>query len=122
MKRLRPIHYYDQLLGENFLFFLGTDPDETEKFLAKTWKFTGPLFNDRAGVALEFRAPPNRNAIVVWTRVMPKSAKDLGTLAHECVHAAHMALSFHGVRPDFENDEVLCHLVGCLVRQAMVKK
>lgn len=55
---------------------------------------------------------------VIWIR----RADDLGSLAHECVHAANFTLQLRGVKADFDNDEPLAYLVGNLMDAALSKK
>ena len=38
-----------------------------------------------------------------------------GTVAHECLHAAHRILDILGVKPDYDNDETECYTLEYIV-------
>lgn len=119
MKKIKPVHYYDELFQANYWFYLGTDISETGRHLAKHWGCDPDIVNEGLlGKTIEFKNGKSR-CIIIWTK-MPLSNKLIyPTLAHECVHAAGMALSLCGVYADFTSDETMAHYVGLLMKKAM---
>lgn len=117
-----PKIYYDELLQENFLFFIGWPISKTVAYLKRHWQFdeTNLFGTDHAGKTFEFR-DGGRRAIVIWTRLSTTNNNCFPTLAHECVHAANFALLRIGAHASFDNDETQAHLVGLLMRKSLGK-
>lgn len=121
-KKTKPLFYYDPVLMVNFWFFINWPPDKCEKFCRKHWNFDDIGFEGRAGRCIEFDNGKGKHAIAVWTRFPPRGAQHLGTIAHECVHAANMAMSSRKIKLDFDNDEYQAYLTGHLVRVSLGMK
>ena len=51
---------------------------------------------------------------LVFNPAYPYNKLDNGTIAHECVHIAHMILNPRGVLACFENDEAEAYLLGVI--------
>lgn len=56
----------------------------------------------------------NEYFTVVINPLYPFSKLDHGTIAHECVHIAHMILDSRGIVADFANDEAEAYLLGVI--------
>lgn len=114
----KPKYYFDETWMENFWFFLGWKPKDCERYLQKHWNFETLCLNG-SGKTIEFVNEKGKAAIVIWTDKKPIDPMSISVLAHECVHAVHMALNRRGVKADFDNDEVEAYLVAKLMREAM---
>ena len=56
----------------------------------------------------------NEYFTIVLNPLYPYKALDHGTIAHECVHIAHMILNSRGVVADYDNDEPEAYLLGMI--------
>lgn len=115
---MKPAWHYDETFQENYWFFLGWPIQETEKYLRKYFEFTLTL-ESKAGTCIEFQKDNGTRLIAIWMQKKPKGAYWLGTLAHECIHAANMTLKHKGVHPDFEDDETQAHLASAIFGKAL---
>ena len=113
-----PKFYWDPTWMENFWFFLGWTPGQTNSYLMKHWKID-PIQFGGDGKCIRFENDEGKSAIAIWTRRKPNNPIDLSVLAHECVHAAHFLLDCRGVKADFKNDEVEAYLVQALMKAAL---
>lgn len=119
---MKPLFHFDPVLMINFWFFVGWTPTATTKYLRKHWNFDDIGFERKCGRCIEFDNDRGKHAIVIWTRSKPKGAYEIGTLAHECVHATNMAFSARNVRLDLENDETQAYFTAHLVRVGLGMK
>lgn len=115
---MKPHYYFCETFTENFWFFLGWKTDDVEWYMKRFFTFDTLNLNGD-GKTVEFQNDKGRRVIIIWTRWNKKEKKIYSVLAHECVHAAHMCLSKKGVKPDFENDEVVAYMVQSLMRKAI---
>lgn len=117
---MKPHRYFNEMWKVNFWFFVGWDSYQTAKVLNKHWAEVSAKLHVVAGMTMDFRHEADqRQAIAVYvSKKVSKSARS-PVLAHECVHAAHMALEMRGVHPSFENDEVVAYLVETLMREGL---
>lgn len=84
----------------NYYFYLGWKPEEFKDYT----NYNGPM--DAAnGKCIEWSNKEGQ-IIKIWT----KRKTDLGSLMHECIHAAVWTLQNRGVLADWDNDEPLTYL------------
>ena len=57
----------------------------------------------------------------IWIPRKPKTAREVGTLAHEAVHAGLWLLDWVGANAEVGNDEFFGHIVGYIVTQVLSK-
>jgi hypothetical protein len=95
MKR-QPHHFYSDLYFQNFYFCPGWKKTELQK------RFAVELDESCRGVTMVTEI-----GIVIWIEEQDL----LGSLAHECVHAAKFLFKQKGVISSNENDEPLAYLV-----------
>ena len=87
------------------------------------------LAKDAVGMAFHFKAPNPENHVeaqqrsrvyYVWLSCFCGAVEDIGTLAHECFHAATMILDDLGVDTDeSDGSEALAYYLDFLVRSAL---
>ena len=66
-----------------------------------------------------FEGAPGKGP-VIWLPRVPRSADDIGSLAHEACHAVReMMVDWAGMRLNRDSDEVLCHGVGHVVKTVL---
>jgi hypothetical protein len=63
--------------------------------------------------------PDETPYVAILTRSGLAGALRIGTLAHECVHAAFRVLGDAGVVPGDQSEEVYAYLIGHLLEQAL---
>jgi len=56
---------------------------------------------------------------IIWIPNKPKTPREYGTLAHECVHAAKHVMRWAHVPDSDDTEEVLTHTVGYLVTKIL---
>ena len=116
--RNHPGFYYDPCFRQNFYFFIGWSEDKFNNYMEKN--FQSKLENISAvDGATGMIEDDEKDVILIWTRFKPKSPKEIGILAHECLHAVGMTFEKVGVRYYQDNDEPFTYLLGRLVEEAM---
>src|ERR1043165_9039756 len=71
--------------------------------------------NDEAGVF------PPEACPVLWLRRKPRTADQIGTLAHEAGHAAMGILKSRGMSINSKTEEAYCYLQGFLVKSILTE-
>jgi len=106
----RPIYYYLELYRTQYYYCLGWNASEVEALLLKL-NATLDSAIDGAGACLQIDSPTG-HVIIIWTK-----RKCTTILAHECLHAANMTLSWIGWRADMNNDEPQAYLMHHLMEK-----
>jgi len=63
----------------------------------------------------------NGGPSIIWLREPPTTPAAIGSLAHECCHAAVAVLDFAGVPIEARNDETMAYTVGHLVKTILAR-
>ena len=112
----KPGFFFCQTWMMNYWYFRGWPSNKFIKYCEKEFKFTPEISEKTSGKMIE-HTDNKGTRILIWT----KEKKDLPTLVHECIHAAHFTLAAKGFKPDFYNDEPVTYLVQSIFRYALKK-
>lgn len=102
----RPKEYFDQILEQNFWFFLGWPPEDFIEFISKGMDVSDLDLSASNGCVV---CAPN-DILMIWTKT-----EHPAFVAHECLHAVNRSFSRIGYRPDVENDEMQARFLGKLL-------
>jgi len=98
----------------NYWYFIGWPPNKFIKYCEKEFNHTPEIGESSGGKMIEI-SRGTKTRMVIWTR----DKTDLGSLVHECIHAAHFTLQIKGFKPDFLNDEPVTYLVQSIFNHAL---
>ena len=84
------------------------------------WRLDCVLVDEATEVdGLCFEGTPGRGPII-WLPRIPRTADDIGSLAHEACHAVRdMMGDWAGMQLNKDSDEVLCHGIGHVVKTVL---
>lgn len=119
MKRKRlPAFWFCEVYRVNYWFFIGWPVEDFKAFMKKRFNYQ-PKEDSTTCDGKTFVCTHNDSTIIcIWTQ-QNAGKKFMGTLAHECVHAAINTLHPRGINTCDQNDEPLAYLVGALIRKAL---
>ena len=127
---------YCDVYDTDYLFVIGGTPRETAHELAYTLG-KGDQFKERIDTAEEFDprsttlamaiSLPDTRSKAVWIPEIPKTPRQIGSVAHEALHIttalmleAGIDWSVHGTgNTTWVNDEPMAYLIGFFVREFM---
>ena len=67
-----------------------------------------------------FFQPQGKGPPIIYMPRVPRTPRDLGTLAHECLHAVTHVMDYYGVPPcNVDADEVYAHAIGHLMTKIL---
>lgn len=99
----------------NYWYFIGWDKKQFTKYCEKHFDHTPEFHSETVKGKLIEVHNDKGTKMLIWTQ----DKKDLPSLVHECVHAAHFTLALKGFKPDFYNDEPVTYLVQSIFTHAM---
>jgi hypothetical protein len=96
-------------------------PEQTEKYVRMRFKCDDPDVQPFAGCHFHLPASgsTNYNHLIALKLWKPKSPDILGTLAHECFHAATAELRHKGMKLSEKSEEAFAYLLGWFVRNCV---
>lgn len=108
----KPGHWFNEIHGQNYYFFLEWDLSDVNKYLLKKYK---TVIDDATahGKCIELSLD-DEDVIIIWTE--KESGDD--TLVHECVHAAYFTLNDRGISMSSDQAENTAYLVETIFRKA----
>lgn len=109
---MKPHSWYCETWRQTFWFCFDCSHEQLSKWMKKKFGDPPNIGADRAGLTATRGVHT-----VIWVR----KKSDLGTLVHECIHAANMALAQAGVVPSFENDEAQTYLAEMIFKKGIKK-
>jgi hypothetical protein len=115
---MKPKYYFDKCWQQEFVFMVGWKSADAKKFMKKAIGYEDDKYFHHGTTVFH---PDGQGGIFIWTAPMKRSADKYAILAHECIHAAHVALMRAGVVSDFNNDEAVTYLVTALMQEALTK-
>lgn len=112
------VHLWDDVLSENFHLLVPCGRADLNAFAKKRWgvELEGGEFSGHCVHLVNERRNTSR-IVIALAGPWKGDAYDLGTLAHECVHAALYALEPRGVKVRGDEQEMLSYLTGSLLRR-----
>lgn len=113
---MEPKHFYCDLFGVNFYFFVGWSEKKFCEYTVNTWKKHCNV-RDANGFTRDFVHKDNF-IILIWTR----RNVALPNLLHECLHATNITLEHVGILASFLNDELQAYYTQRLFKIALSKK
>lgn len=108
-------HYFCYTWRTNFYFCLGFSEKDMKAYMLDSFQHETE-FGSANGRCFECRNN-DHSIYIIWTR----KKTDYGSLMHECIHAAGMALDQRGWKYDADNDEPLTYLAQTIFEQAVKK-
>lgn len=85
------------------------------------WKFEDPEFKFDVGARWGACCYRPGYVPILWIPRKPKTTEEMGTLAHEALHAIFRLLGWAGMPADESTEEVLCHGVSHIVKTVLTK-
>lgn len=83
------------------------------------WKFDDMEFENKAINPLGSCYYHPGYVPIIWIPRRPRSAREYGTLAHECVHAMERLMEWASIPPTEDTEEIVCHGVGHLMTEIL---
>lgn len=100
---MKPIHFHNDTYYEDFYFCPGFKESDYERAVKEFDSRYNPNISDCDGCI-----DNPHHGIFIWVR--HRGIAGLGSLHHECIHAANECLKQKGVKQDTDNDEALTYL------------
>jgi len=109
----KPDYWFCETWCMNYYYFIGWKWSDFKAYLSSEYAYTVERDVEPTGHCIMMEHPKGA-IIAIWV----KKKTDIGSLAHECLHAANWTLERAGWTPQLWNDEPQAYLMMGIIRGA----